>query len=71
MTLMLSSVGCQEGVGPRRAVVEEVLLDWFAPFLTVKEHAREQQVQQRVEDLQRDVDQLETSLEGGIESASP
>ena len=39
MTLMLSSVGCQEGVGPRRAVVEEVLLDWFAPFLTVKEQA--------------------------------
>ena len=50
---------------------EEVVLDWFAPFLTVKEHAHEQQLQQRVEDLQRDVDQLETSLEGGIESASP
>ena len=35
------------------------------------EHVREQQLQQRVEDLQRDVDQLEQSLEGGIESASP
>ena len=35
------------------------------------EHVREQQLQQRVEKLQRDVDQLEKSLEGGIESASP
>ena len=52
-------------------MVEEVLLDWFARSLTMKEHAREQQLRQRVEDLQRDVDQLEKSLEGGIESASP
>ena len=34
------------------------------------EHVREQQLQQRVEKLQRDVDQLEKSLEGGSESAS-
>ena len=35
------------------------------------EHAREQQLQQRLEDLQKDVDWLEKSLSGGIESASP
>ena len=35
------------------------------------EHAREQQLQQRLEDLQKDVDWLEKSLQGGIESASP
>ena len=35
------------------------------------EHAREQQLQQRLEDLQKDVDWLEKSLEGGSESASP
>ena len=35
------------------------------------EHAREQQLQQRLEDLQKDVDWLEKSLKGGSESASP
>ena len=35
------------------------------------EHVREQQLQQRVEDLVKDVDWLEKSLKGGIESASP
>ena len=35
------------------------------------EHAREQELQQRVYDLQKDVDWLEKSLKGGIESASP
>ena len=35
------------------------------------EHAREQQLKQRVDALQKDVDQLEKSLEGGSESASP
>ena len=34
------------------------------------EHAREQQLNQRVDALQKDVDQLEKSLEGGSESAS-
>ena len=34
------------------------------------EHVREQQLQQRVEDLEKDVDWLEKSLQGGIESAS-
>ena len=34
------------------------------------EHVREQQLQQRVEDLENDVDWLEKSLQGGIESAS-
>ena len=34
------------------------------------EHVREQQLQQRVEDLEKDVDWLEKSLKGGIESAS-
>ena len=34
------------------------------------EHAREQELQQRVDDLQKDVGQLETTLGGGIESAS-
>ena len=34
------------------------------------EHAREQELQQRVNDLQKDVDWLEKSLKGGIESAS-
>ena len=35
------------------------------------EHAREQQLQQQVEDMQKDVDWLEKSLKGGSESASP
>ena len=35
------------------------------------EHAREQQLQKRVEAIQKDVDWLEKSLKGGIESASP
>jgi len=35
------------------------------------EHVREQQLQQRVEDLEKDVDWLEKLLKGGIESASP
>ena len=35
------------------------------------EYAREQQLQQRVEAMQKDVDWLEKSLKGGIESASP
>ena len=35
------------------------------------DHVREQQLQQRVEDLEKDVDWLEKSLQGGIESASP
>ena len=35
------------------------------------EHAREQQLHQRVEAMQKDVDWLEKSLKGGIESASP
>ena len=34
------------------------------------EHAREQQLKQRVDALQKDVDQLGKSLEGGSESAS-
>ena len=34
------------------------------------EHAREQQLKQRVDALQKYVDQLEKSLEGGSESAS-
>ena len=34
------------------------------------EHAREQQLKQRVDALQKDVDQLEKSLKGGSESAS-
>ena len=34
------------------------------------EHVREQQLQQRGEELQKDVDQLEKSLEDGSESAS-
>ena len=33
------------------------------------DHVREQQLQQRVEDLENDVDWLEKSLQGGIESA--
>ena len=35
------------------------------------EHAREQQLYERVEAMQKDVDWLEKSLKGGIESASP
>ena len=35
------------------------------------DHVREQQLQQRVEDLEKDVDWLEKSLQGGIESSSP
>ena len=39
--------------------------------MDVAEHVREQQLQQRVEDLEKDVDWLEKSLQGGIESSSP
>jgi len=35
------------------------------------DHVSEQQLQQRVEDLEKDVDWLEKSLKGGSESASP
>ena len=34
------------------------------------EYAREQELQQRVDALQKDVDRLEKSLKGGSESAS-
>ena len=34
------------------------------------EHSREQELQQRVDALQMDVDRLEKSLKGGSESAS-
>ena len=59
-----------EPIKPRALTYTE-MMNGGRQQMDVAEHAREQQLQQRVEDLQRDVDQLEKSLEGGIESASP
>ena len=58
-----------EPVKPRALTYTE-MMNGGRQQMDEAEHVREQQLQQRVEKLQRDVDQLEKSLEGGSESAS-
>ena len=56
---------------PRRAMTYTEMMNGGRQQMDESEHVREQQLQQRVEDLEKDVDWLEKSLQGGIESASP
>ena len=58
-----------ESIKPRALTYTE-MMNGGRQQMDEAEHVREQQLQQRVEKLQRDVDQLEKSLEGGSESAS-
>ena len=59
-----------EPVKPRALTYTE-MMNGGRQQMDEAEHAREQQLQQRVEAMQKDVDWLEKSLQGGIESASP
>ena len=59
-----------EPVKPRALTYTE-MMNGGRQKMDEAEHAREQQLQQRLEDLQKDVDWLEKSLKGGSESASP
>ena len=59
-----------EPVKPRALIYTE-MMNGGRQQMDEAEHAREQQLQQRLEDLQKDVDWLEKSLKGGSESASP
>ena len=54
-----------------RALTYTEMMNGGRQQMAEAEHVREQELQQRVEDLERDVDWLEKSLKGGIESASP
>ena len=54
-----------------RALTYSEMMNGGRQQMDEAEHVREQQLQQRVEDLVKDVDWLEKSLKGGIESASP
>ena len=60
----------EEPMKPRALTYTEMMNGGRQQMAEV-EHVREQQLQQRVEDLERDVDWLEKSLQGGIESSSP
>ena len=60
----------EEPMKPRALTYTE-MMNGGRQQMAEAEHVREQQLQQRVEDLERDVDWLEKSLKGGIESASP
>ena len=53
-----------------RALSHSEMMNGGRQQMDEAEHAREQQLKQRVDALQKDVDQLEKSLEGGSESAS-
>ena len=53
-----------------RALTYTEMMNGGRQQMSEAEHAREQQLKQRVDALQKDVDQLEKSLEGGSESAS-
>ena len=59
-----------EPVKPRALTYTE-MMNGGRQQMDEAEHAREQQLQQRLEDLQKDVDWLEKSLKGGSESACP
>ena len=54
-----------------RALTYSEMMNGGRQQMDEAEHVREQQLQQRVEDLEKDVDWLEKLLKGGIESASP
>ena len=54
-----------------RALTYSEMMNGGRQQMDEADHVREQQLQQRVEDLENDVDWLEKSLQGGIESASP
>ena len=60
----------EEPMKPRTLTYTE-MMNGGRQQMAEAEHVREQQLQQRVEDLENDVDWLEKSLQGGIESASP
>ena len=59
-----------ESIKPRALTYTE-MMNGGRQQMDETDHFREQQLQQRVEDLENDVDWLEKSLKGGIESASP
>ena len=54
-----------------RALTYSEMMNGGRQQMDEADYVREQQLQQRVEDLENDVDCLEKSLQGGIESASP
>ena len=58
-----------EPINPRALTYTE-MMNGGRQQMDEAEHVREQQLQQRGEELQKDVDQLEKSLEDGSESAS-
>ena len=58
-----------ESIKPRALTYTE-MMNGGRQQMDEAEHAREQELQQRVNDLQKDVDWLEKSLKGGSESAS-
>ena len=60
----------EEPMKPRALTYTE-MMNGGRKQMDESEHVREQQLQQRVEDLEKDVDWLEKSLQGGIESSSP
>ena len=60
----------EEPMKPRALTYTE-MMNCSRQQMDEAEHVREQQLQQQVEDLEKDVDWLEKSLQGGIESASP
>ena len=53
-----------------RALIYTEMMNGCRQQVDMAEHAWEKELHQRNEELQRDVDQLEKSLEGSIESAS-
>ena len=59
----------EEPMNPRALTCTE-MMNGGRQQMDEAEHVRDQQLQQRVEDLEKDVDWLEKSLQGGIESAS-
>ena len=58
-----------ESIKPRALTYTE-MMNGGRQQMDEAEHSREQELQQRVDALQMDVDRLEKSLKGGSESAS-
>ena len=65
------AITSQEEPMKPRALTYTEMMNCGRQQMDEAEHVREQQLQQQVEDLEKDVDWLEKSLQGGIESASP
>ena len=65
------AITSQEEPMKPRALTYTEMMNGGRQQMDEAEHVREQQLQQQVEDLEKDVDWLEKSLQGGIESASP